>query len=301
MRDSALGAQGRKRSLKVNSRAGRTAIVTGAARGLGAAIAIGLARNGIRLALVDIADLSQTHAAVVTEIGEDAVASFKADIADSSDAAAVVAEACARFGSVDILVNNAGIGAASIRTDFISRPIRFWEIDAEIWARIMATNANGAFFLEHAAVPGMIERRWGRVINVTTTFQTMLNFEAYGPSKAALEAHSYIAARALAGTGVTLNVLIPGGPADTAQVTEDIGVPRAKLLPPSIMVPPLLWLCSEEGGAITGRRFSAADWDTTIPATEAVERASQPLAWPDLVRPIVLPEGSRLGGLHAPE
>jgi NAD(P)-dependent dehydrogenase (short-subunit alcohol dehydrogenase family) len=278
----------------------RTAIVTGAARGLGAAMALGLARAGARLALFDIEEPRETYDAIAKEIGNDAIASFRADISRYSDVAMAVAETSARFGAADIIVNNAGIGAASIRPDFISRPIRFWEIDPGTWSRMLATNANGPFYLEHATVPGMIKRGWGRVINVTTTFQTMLSFEAYGPSKAALEAHSYIAARALAGTGVTVNVLIPGGPADTAQVTGDIGVPRSSLLAPSVMVAPLLWLCSGEAGAVTGRRFNAADWDAALTTAARVERAGQSLAWPDLVRRIVVPEGSRLGGADAP-
>jgi NAD(P)-dependent dehydrogenase (short-subunit alcohol dehydrogenase family) len=276
----------------------RTAIVTGAAGGLGAAMALGLAGAGARVVLTDIADPGRTGERIRTLTGNDAVATVVADVSRYSEVAGVVAEAKSRFGSVDIIVNNAGIGAAAIRPDFISRPIRFWEIDPALWTRMLATNANGPFHFEHAAIPGMVVRGWGRVINVTTTFQTMLSFDAYGPSKAALEAHSHIAAHALSGTGVTVNVLIPGGPADTAQVTDDIGVPRSSLLPPSVMVAPLLWLCSDEAHGTTGRRFNAANWNADADPVVNVRGASRPLAWPELIQPIVVAAGSRLGEPH---
>jgi len=274
----------------------RSAIVTGAARGLGAAMAAGLARAGARLSLtdIDIAELRRARDEIYGETGNDAIAVFEADAARYADAQHVVAETQARYGSADIVINNAAIGLATIRPDFVSRPVRFWEIDPRVWARILAVNANGPFFLEHAAVPGMIKNGWGRVINLTITFKIMLRFEALGPSKAAIEAHSHIAANALAGTGVTVNVITTGGPADTAQVSDDLGLPREALLPPSIIVPPVVWLCSDAANAVTGRRFSAAHWDTSLPPAEAAAGASRPIAWPELVTRIVVAEGSRI-------
>lgn len=279
----------------------RTAIVTGAARGLGAAMARGLARTGAKLTLtdIDIDELRRTRDAISAETGNDAIAAFEADVAKYADAKALVEETVARYGSADIVINNAALGLGTIRPDFISRPVRFWEIDPQIWTRILSVNINGAFFLEHAAVPRMVEAGWGRVINVTTTFQTMLSFEAYGPSKAALDAHSYIVARALAGTGVTVNAVTPGGPADTAQVTDDIGVPRHLLVAPAIMAPPVVWLCSDAADGVTGRRITATRWDTSLPPDEAVARAGREIAWPELITPIAVAEGSRLGGSDA--
>jgi NAD(P)-dependent dehydrogenase (short-subunit alcohol dehydrogenase family) len=275
----------------------RTAIVTGAARGLGAAMAMGLARAGARLSLadIDIAELRRTRDAIYADTGNDAIVVFGCDTARYADAADVVTETQARYGSADILINNAAIGLATIRPDFVTRPVPFWEIDPRVWSRILAVNVNGPFFLEHAAVPGMVKRGWGRIVNVTTTFRAMLTFEAYGPSKAALEAHSHIAAAALAGTGVTVNLLSTGGPADTSQVTDDLGVPRAALLPPEIMVPPVLWLCSDAAGSVTGCRITAAQWDTALAPEQAMQRASRPIAWPELMTKIVVAEGSSLG------
>ena len=279
----------------------RSAIVTGAARGLGAAMAAALAHAGAKLTLtdIDIVELRRTCDSIYTDSGNDAITPFEVDVAKYGDAQEIVTEACARYGSADVVINNAAIGLATIRPDFISRPVRFWEIDPRVWTRILSVNINGAFFLEHAAVPRMVRAGWGRVINVTTTFQTMLSFEAYGPSKAALDAHSHIIARALAGTGVTVNAVTPGGPADTAQMTDDIGVPRHRLLPPAIMGPPVVWLCSDAANDVTGRRITAVQWDASLPAAEAAARASRDIAWSELITPIALAEGSRLGTSNA--
>jgi NAD(P)-dependent dehydrogenase (short-subunit alcohol dehydrogenase family) len=274
----------------------RAAIITGAARGLGAAMATGLAAAGARLSLVDIdiAELRRTRDAIYAETGNDAIMVFGADTASYADAEDVVHETMTRYGAADIVVNNAAIGLATIRPDFVTRPVKFWEVDPRAWARILAVNVNGPFYLEHAAVPAMIKKGWGRLINVTTTYQTMLTFEVYGPSKAALEAHSYIAAGALSGTGVTVNLVTTGGPADTTQVTDDLGLPRHALLSPSVMVPPVLWLCSDAANVVSGRRVSAAHWDETLPPAVAMVRASRPIAWPELGTDLVVAEGSAL-------
>jgi NAD(P)-dependent dehydrogenase (short-subunit alcohol dehydrogenase family) len=81
----------------------------------------------------------------------------------------------------------------------------------------------------------------------------------------------------LADSGVTSNVLVPGGVTDTPLVGESPN--REKMLRPAIMVPPLLWLLSDEARAVNGKRFIAADWDTTLPAVQAAEKAGAPIAW----------------------
>src|SRR5438132_7038777 len=90
-------------------------------------------------------------------------------------------------------------------------------------------------------------RGWGRIVNVTTSLGTMLNAGSptYGPSKAALEALSAIMAKDLDGTGVTVNVLVPGGVTNTPMISDEAGYDRDKLIQPEVMVPPLLWLVSD--------------------------------------------------------
>jgi short chain dehydrogenase len=119
---------------------------------------------------------------------------------------------------------------------------------------------------------------WGRVVNVTTSLGTMLNAGSptYGPSKAALEALSAIMAKDLDGTGVTVNVLVPGGLTNTPMVSDDAGFDRAKMIQPEVMAPPLIWLVSDAAGKVTGRRFLAVHWNPNLPPEQAAEIAGDP-------------------------
>jgi hypothetical protein len=123
----------------------------------------------------------------------------------------------------------------------------------------MAPVCRGApLALANAVVPEMMRQGWGRIVNVTTSLGTMLNAGSptYGPSKAALEALSAIMAKDLDGTGVTVNVLVPGGITNTPMVSDEAGFERAKLIQPEVMVPPLLWLVSDVAGKSPVGAFS---------------------------------------------
>jgi hypothetical protein len=126
----------------------------------------------------------------------------------------------------------------------------------------------------------MMREGWGWIVNVTTSLGTMLNAGSptYGPYKAALEALSAIMAKDLDGTGVTVNVLVPGGVTDTPMISDEAGFDRAKLIQPEVMVPPLLWLVSDAAGKVTGRRFLGVHWDPALPPGQAAEKAGA--RWP---------------------
>ena len=173
----------------------------------------------------------------------------------------------------------------TIREDHFARPVALAEITPEHWRRMFEVNCMGAFLMMRAAVPGMVTRGWGRVVNVTTSFFTMLNqgFAPYGPAKAALEAASAIWAKEFAGTGVTVNVLIPGGPTDTRMVPRSAPFPRSALIPPAALAPPAQWLVSAAADGVTGRRFTAGLWDPALTPVGAAARAGAPIAWPELV------------------
>ena len=106
----------------------------------------------------------------------------------------------------------------------------------------------------------------------------MLTYFGYGSSKAAMEANAAAMAAALAGTGVTVNALLPGGPVDT-DMTATLPFPRAQMLKPDVFDAPLLFLTSDQAGGMTGRRFIAAQWDTSLPAADAAAKSGAPLAW----------------------
>jgi NAD(P)-dependent dehydrogenase (short-subunit alcohol dehydrogenase family) len=113
----------------------------------------------------------------------------------------------------------------------------------------------------------------------------------YGPSKAALEALSAIMAKDLDGTGVTVNVLVPGGITNTPMVSDEAGFDRAKMIQPEVMVPPLLWLVSD-AAKVTGRRFLGVHWDAALPPEQAAEKAGAPVAWTSIATMPITPSRS---------
>ena len=177
--------------------------------------------------------------------------------------------------------NNAGIGPGSIRPDSWQRPLKFWEITPDQWRLFVAVHTTAPLALTNAVVPEMIRQGWGRIINVTTSLRTMISAGSptYGPSKAALEALSAIMAKDLDGTGITVNVLVPGGVTNTPMISDEAGFDRATLIQPEVMAPPLVWLVSDAARKVTGRRFLGVHWDTKLPPEQAAEKAGAPVAW----------------------
>ncbi|KWV59690.1 hypothetical protein AS156_30600 [Bradyrhizobium macuxiense] len=125
----------------------------------------------------------------------------------------------------------------------------------------------------------MVARGWGRIIFISTSLDTMLDpgHVMYGMTKASGEAFIAALAASLRSTGVTANVLLPGGPIATRMAAE-MGDPKA-LLQPEIMAAPITWLASDASSDVTGRRFIAAKWNTALPPAQAAQAASSPAAW----------------------
>jgi NAD(P)-dependent dehydrogenase (short-subunit alcohol dehydrogenase family) len=264
----------------------RAAVVTGAAGGIGRELVLGLLGKGLRVAAVDraaqgLADLAQ--AAQERQHGANLM-TIEADLARDESIDEIVAKARSRFGMIDILVNNAGVGQATIRSDNRQRPIKFWEVTPELWRLFVAVHNNAPMALSRALVHDMMGQKWGRIVNVTTSLGTMIRdgSPAYGPSKAALEAFSAIMAKDLAGTGVTVNVLVPGGVTNTPMVPLEAGYDRSEMIQPAVMAPPLNWLVSDAATGVTGRRFLAVHWDPSLPPEEAAAKAGAPVAWTEI-------------------
>ena len=261
----------------------RAAIVTGAAGGIGRAMVRGLLAAGIDVAAVDRSrDGLAALAAAAQEQGRAAaLLTIEADLAGDAAAEEIAAAARARFGPIDILVNNAGLGQGLIRPDNWQQPIRFWEVTPEQWRQYVAVHTTAPLTLARAVLPDMMRARWGRIVNVTTSLGTMLRSGSptYGPSKAALEALSAIMAKDLDGSGITVNVLVPGGVTNTPMVPAESGFDRERMIQPEVMAPPLVWLVSDAAAAITGRRFLAVHWDPALKPEEAAGKAGAPVAW----------------------
>lgn len=262
----------------------KVALVTGAARGLGRAMALGLAKAGYRVAACSRADSDHELRALADEaraFGRGQLQTFHVDISDAESCRVAVQEVVRQFGAVDILINNAGIGMEQVTPHIHDNPFKFYEIDETLWLRMVNVNLVGTFRMTKLVAPLQVQRGWGRIINVTTGLGTMVKagFSPYGPSKAGVEAATAIWAKELANTGVTANVLVPGGPADTHMIPLEDVSDRATLVPPVAMVAPLLYLVSAAADATTGKRFIAKLWRSELPAGEAAALASAPAAW----------------------
>lgn len=240
-------------------------IVTGAAGGLGRAMSLGLLAAGRRVVGVDI---ERAKPALESVAASDRFFPVCASVRSERDCARAVAQAIEHFGAVHAVVNNAGLGMEGISLEAMTKGVNFYDVPAEKWQALIDTNVNGPFLMARAVAPHLVEQKWGRIVNVTTSYPTMLKngFSPYGPAKAALEAATVIWSKDLQETGVTVNVLIPGGAADTAMVPVEAVSERSNLVRPAVMVAPIVWLTSHASDGVTGHRFVAKEWNPDAPA-----------------------------------
>jgi NAD(P)-dependent dehydrogenase (short-subunit alcohol dehydrogenase family) len=276
---------------------GKVAIVTGAGRGLGRVMTLGLLQAGARVAAVelDAEALDDTGRTAEDSGAGDRILDIVADVTRDEAAPKIVRATIDRFARLDILLNNAGINMSLFRQPDVKDYGKFWEVTPQEFRRIVEVNVIATFLMTRAALPPLIKQGWGRIINVTTSLDTMYRggMQPYGGSKAANEAHLLGLAQELEGTGVTANVLVPGGAADTRMVSVGQEPDRSKLIAPAAMVTPLIWLCSNESDGLNGQRFIAMRWDKNLPPAEAAKKAGAPAAWQQLGRQAIMPEGMR--------
>ena len=260
----------------------RVVLLTGASGGIGRVMTGALLAAGHAVAAVDRDAAALTRLAAQHGDAKDRLHSIVADLATAAGCDSAVAAARTRFGAIAAVINNAGIGMSSVRPDAEAHAPGIAELTPEIWDGFMAIFVRAPLMLVRAALPDMTRRGFGRVVNNTTSYVTMLRVLPYGAAKAALESMSAVWAKELDGSGITVNVLVPGGPTDTPLIADASGWPRDKMLRPDIMGPPTAWLVSDEAGAFSGRRITAARWDATLKPADAAQRASRAIGWPEL-------------------
>jgi NAD(P)-dependent dehydrogenase (short-subunit alcohol dehydrogenase family) len=265
----------------------RNAIVTGGLRGLGRAMALGLAHEGCRVLAVGHieTDVAEIEREVAGTAFANRLHALVADLRGAQQCDRVIAAAEARLGGVDILVNNAGLTFTYIDPARYRRPTmqRFWEIGDDIVENVIATNYVAADRLARRVARSMVARGWGRIVNVTTKLDTMnrAGTHPYGASKAALEMATEVWAKETEGTGLTVNIVNPGAGANTPGMAEEMREMSregraARLVEPDEMVPPLLYVISREADRVNGWRFDANLWDPSLPPQQAARRAGRP-------------------------
>lgn len=280
----------------------KVVLVTGAASpiGIGRHITMALIAAGARVALLDRNRewLDQTLAEAHALGGAACAMPIIADITDPEAAARAVQSTVDHFGALHVLFNNAGTSptAENLMPDVRGRESHFWDITPEAWSRVVAVNFSGAFFMSRAAVRPMLEQKWGRIISVTTSLDTMYRKgnAPYGPSKAGHEALVATMAQELEGSGVTANVLTPGGGTNTNLIPKSVSDSyRNALIKPEVMRPPAVWLASAASDGFNGQRIIAARWDENLPISERLEKSAAPAAWPQLGAQSVRPDSAR--------
>lgn len=236
----------------------RVALVTGAGRGIGRDYALGFAADGAAVVVADI-DVAgaEAVAAQAREGGARALA-VTVDVADEGSVEAMAAAALKEFGHVDILVNNAGLWGD---LQILPLPTTPWDY----WQTVFNVNVGGAFLCARALLPGMRERKWGRIINQSSAGAYMVPGGLYSVTKLALNGLTAQLAFEVGGDGVTVNGLAPGlidTDASRKQVPKEFMDMILNMTPvrrpgtgAADLYPMVRYLCGDEAGWVTGQTF----------------------------------------------
>jgi gluconate 5-dehydrogenase len=244
-------------------------LITGGTSGLGAAMATALLDAGATVAITG-RDARRAEA-TARELGPRSVG-IGMDVRDEDDVARGVDRVWDALGGLDVLVNNAGIGMRTVNPRFLTDPQPFWTVSPDGFRDLVATNLTGYFLVSREVVPRLLSAGGGRVVNVSMNHSTMnrKGFVPYGPARAGAEALARIMAADLTGSGVTSNILLPGGATETGMIPDAFPPEqRSQLLDPAVMGPSIVWLCSPQAAGVHDQRIVATEFDAWLSARTA--------------------------------
>ena len=253
--------------------AGKHAVVTGASRGIGAAIAASLAAAGMRVSL--LGRDAQALERVANELGgSERAATFIADVGDSTAVQKAFEGSRARFGPVEVLINNAGQAASA----------KFTETDATLWNRLLTVNLTGTYLCTRQAVPDMLQAGFGRIVNIASTagLRGAAYISAYVASKHAVIGLTRSLALEYAARNITVNAVCPGY-VDTdivknaiARISSRTGRsesearatllatnPQGRLIEPREVAETVMWLCRPGSESVTGQSIVLSGGEVT--------------------------------------
>lgn len=238
---------------------GEVVVVTGANRGLGREMSLRFAREGARVVLVA---RTEVELEAVAEECEAETLVAPADVTDSTEVEGVVEATLDAFGRVDTLVNNAGIGLLSL--DDGGRPTH--EVSEERWRQVIDVNLTGVFLCSKAALPHMLERGSGNVINISSGLGRYAapGYAPYNSSKHGLEGLTKTMALDYEDAGINVNALDPGGRVDTAFWDHLPDEERAEILRQDVMNDAAVLLAAQGSEGVTGESMDAADWEERL-------------------------------------
>lgn len=242
--------------------AGKVVAVTGASRGLGEAMAVGLAAAGARVALLARSESDLSRVQRRCEERDGRALPIVADVTSVAALRRALRTIEREWGRLDAWFNNAALGPNFFREDYLTDPVRIAEIAVADWRKVVDVNVNGVFFCIREAVPLLASSGGGSIINISTSPSTMerLGYMPYGATKAAVQAMTRSFAVELKPFGIRVNTLAPGG-LTASHMLPSVIPADFRVMPSTVMVPSAIYLASDLSLEMTGESILANHWN----------------------------------------